>query len=611
MCGISGLISFSRLGNGNDIVHRMNERIIHRGPDAEGLYEYKNVFLGHRRLSIIDLSDAANQPMHKHEYTLVYNGEIYNYIELKAELESVGYIFETNSDSEVILSAYHYFGEDCVRKFNGMWAFLLLDKTQNTVLASRDQFGIKPLYYHVNDSLMAFASEIKQFLELPHFKPSLNTKVAAAFLINGALNQQQETFFDTVLELKPGQNLVIDLNTNKFEFRHWYSFRSCIKPDASLSYSDAVSHFHSIFEDAVKIRMRSDVKVGSCLSGGIDSSAIVCQVKDLGEQLETVTSCYKDRKFDEQQFSNVVSAATGFKSNKIYGDKLEIDKIAILKKMVYHQDQPIATGSHFSEYNVFSEARKQGFIVMLDGQGSDEYLGGYPEFKTIAFKFLLKNLKLKALWKFITDESQVMAVTPFSIIKREFKSLFFYPSIQMLKSIFGKENSEYATDLKNELKQKKSNSRNFQELSVLELEQTSIPYQLHSEDRNSMLFSIESRLPFLDHRLVEFCLSLPQEYKLREGYSKKILRDSVASLPKEIKERKDKMGFVSPDEAWVKENAEFMLEKFKLALSKYQFISTTFIEQFNQFLIGKRAYESKYFRAMSLVVFCEEYDFQF
>lgn len=608
MCGISGLISFSQLGNGNDIVHRMNERIIHRGPDAEGLYEYKNVFLGHRRLSIIDLSDAANQPMHKHDYTLVFNGEIYNYIELKAELESVGYLFETNSDSEVILSAYHYFGDDCVRKFNGMWAFLLLDKTQNTVLVSRDQFGIKPLYYHVNDSLMAFASEIKQFLELPQFKPSLNTKVAAAFLINGSLNQQQETFFDSILELKPGQNLVIDLNTNKFEFRHWYSFKSFLKSDASMSYSDAVSQFSSIFEDAVKIRMRSDVNVGSCLSGGIDSSAIVCQVKDLGEQLETVTSCYTDRKFDEQQFSDVVSAATSFKSNKIYGDSLEIDKIAIHKKMVYHQDQPIATGSHFSEYNVFSESRKIGFIVMLDGQGSDEYLGGYPEFKTIAFKFLLKNLKLKALWKFITDESQLMAVSPLSIIKREFKSLFYYPSIQKLKSILGKENSEFAAELKNQFKQKKSNTRNFQELSVLELEQTSIPYQLHSEDRNSMLFSIESRLPFLDHRLVEFCLSLPQEYKLREGYSKKILRDAVTSLPKEIKERKDKMGFVSPDEAWVRENAEFMLEKFKLALSKYQFITITFIEQFNQFLMGKRAYESKYFRAMSLVVFCEEFD---
>ena len=610
MCGISGLISFSNLENSLDIVHQMNERVVHRGPDAEGLFAFENVFLGHRRLSIIDLSQAANQPMHKHDYTLVFNGEIYNYIELRTELISEGYIFETNSDSEVILSAYHHYGSDCVKKFNGMWAFLILDKSNNKVFASRDQFGIKPLYYFANNELIAFASEIKQFLELPNFEVRLNKKIAAFFLINGALNQQEETFFESVLELKPGCNLFVSIQNAKLEFQQWYSFQSFLNNGTSLSYNDAVTHFNELFENAVKIRMRSDVRVGSCLSGGIDSSAIVCKVKELNEKLETVTSCFSDRKFDEQKFSDIVSETTGFKSNKIFGDNQAIDRLAILKKMIYHQDQPIATGSHFSEFNVFSEASKHGFIVMLDGQGSDEYLGGYPEFKTIYFKFLLMNLKFKCLKKYVNYEVSLTNVSFRQIVKREFKSLFYFPLIQKLKHLLKREFQEYPPEISSLLVKKETNPKNFHQLSVLELEQISIPYQLHSEDRNSMFFSIESRLPFLDYRLVEFCLSLPDEYKLREGYSKKILRDAISSLPKEIKERKDKMGFVSPDEVWVKENAAFFLEKFNQAFKKYNFINASFIDQFNKFMKGQRAYETKYFRAMSLVVFCEEFELE-
>lgn len=605
MCGISGIVSFTNLDNGLEIVHKMNERIIHRGPDAEGIFEQGNVYLGHRRLSIIDLSIAANQPMHKHGYTLVFNGEIYNYIELREELIILGYSFETNSDSEVILSAYHYFGADCTKKFNGMWSFLLLDPCKDELFVSRDQFGIKPLYYFQTKELISFASEIKQFLEIPDFVPKLNKKVSASFLIDGALNQTQDTFFEKVYELKPGMNILIHTKSNQIKFSNWYSFRS--KTDINLTYLEAVEKFKVLFEDAIKIRMRSDVRVGSCLSGGIDSSAIVCKVRELNESLETVTSCYSDNKFDEQKFSDIVTQSTGFKAHKVYGDLGTINRIEILRKIVYHQDQPIATGSHFSEYNVFSEANKQGFIVMLDGQGSDEYLGGYPEFKSIYLLSLLKKLRLKALMNFILTESELSKISVTQIIKREFKTIFYYPIIQIFNRIFNRENKEFAlgyTCLLND----NTVPRNFTELSILELEQTSIPYQLHSEDRNSMLFSIESRLPFLDYRLVEFCLSLPEYYKLRDGYSKKILRDAVTSLPVEIKERKDKMGFVSPDEVWVKENLKFFIEKFNLALTEYNFITETFMDQFHLFITGKRPYEAKYFRVLSLVVFCEEFN---
>jgi asparagine synthase (glutamine-hydrolysing) len=608
MCGISGLVSFSNLENGLDVIHQMNERIVHRGPDAEGLFQNKNVFLGHRRLSIIDLTKAANQPMHKHGYSLVFNGEIYNYIELREDLKSKGYHFETNSDSEVILSAYHCFGTACVEQFNGMWAFLLSDPDKDELFVSRDQFGIKPLYYFQSKELIAFGSEIKQFLDVPNFLPKLNKKVAASFLMNGVLNQQQETFFESVLELKPGTNLLVNSKTFELNFVKWYNFKAKTSTQYNSNYNQAVKDFNKIFEDAVRIRMRSDVRVGSCLSGGIDSSAIVCKVNELNETIETVTSCYSDRKYDEQQFSDIVTKSTGFKAHKIYGDNAALNKIDILKKMVYHQDQPIATGSHFSEYNVFSEAQKNGFVVMLDGQGSDEYLGGYPEFKTIYFKTLIQKLQLKSSFNFISIESKLTNFSRIYILKRELKSILYYPLIQRAKKILKKEFSEYSAEYISKRSGIKTKPKNFKELSIQELEQTSIPYQLHSEDRNSMIFSIESRLPFLDYRLVEFCLSLPEDFKLREGYSKKILRDSVNSLPVEIKERKDKMGFVSPDETWVRENALFFQEKFYTAKQKFNFITEIFVEQFKLFLDGKRSYESKYFRVMSLVVFCEEFD---
>jgi asparagine synthase (glutamine-hydrolysing) len=403
-------------------------------------------------------------------------------------------------------------------------------------------------------------------------------------------------------------NLLVQTKSAQLNFSTWYSFNSKADLTSDLTYGDSVEKFNELFEEAVKIRMRSDVRVGSCLSGGIDSSAIVCKVNELNESLETVTSCYSDNKYDEQKFSDLVTKTTGFKAHKIYGDSGIINRIEILKKMVYHQDQPIATGSHFSEYNVFSEARKQGFIVMLDGQGSDEYLGGYPEFKSIRFVSLLKHLRLKALKNFIKAEAELAKISAIQITKREFKSLFYYPLIKTFKRLLNKENKEFSTEFTSLINNKKIVPRNFNELSILELEQTSIPYQLHSEDRNSMLFSIESRLPFLDYRLVEFCLSLPEHYKLRDGYPKKILRDAVTSLPIEIKERKDKMGFVSPDETWIRENSSFFIEKMNIAREKYNFITDSFLHQFNLFLNGERGYEAKYFRVISLVVFCEEFD---
>jgi asparagine synthase (glutamine-hydrolysing) len=352
--------------------------------------------------------------------------------------------------------------------------------------------------------------------------------------------------------------------------------------------------------------MRSDVKVGSCLSGGIDSSSIVCSIQAQGESVETVTSCYSDKRYDEQNYSDIVTQNTNFTAHKIYGDH-SINRLEVLRKMIYHQDQPVATGSHFSEYNVFSEAHNQKLIVMLDGQGSDEYLGGYPEFKTALFSSLLNGFKWISLHRLVKQEANLHQKSKLEIYLRELKSLFYYPFIEGVKSLLGKNNSEYPKSLVLLKGSTNKSPKNFRELSIFELEKTSLPYQLHSEDRNSMLFSIESRLPFLDYRLVEFCLSLPDHFKYREGYTKKILRDAIANLPKEIKERKDKMGFVSPDESWVKENANFFLEQMKTAMTEYKFITKEFINQFNLFLAGKRSYEAKYFRVVSLVIFCEEF----
>lgn len=608
MCGISGIISKDDKINNNLVIKKMTDLIEHRGPDDSGYYTSDNVFFGHRRLSIIDLSDHGHQPMfyNNNEFVLTYNGEIYNYLELRDELKEKGYIFETDSDSEVILASYAYWGQDCVNHFNGMWAFAIHDKKKNLILMSRDRFGIKPFYYMDINSGFYFGSEIKQFTILKNNELKLNTKIALRFLVYGELNTTDETFIDNVFELKGGYKAIYDLKKKTLKKEKWYDINN-IEEQANITQEDAEKKFSKYFKDSVQLRLRSDVKLGALLSGGLDSSAIVSIVDEIigDSRFDTISSCFHDKKYDEQEYIDEVIKEKNITPHKIFPNLSDLFSIDMLDKIVWYQDQPISSSSHFAEYLVFESAKENKLKVVLDGQGSDEILGGYHEF------FPVYLFELLTKYKFITFLNEMKFINKIhgygykEIIKKLFLYIVPNSSEVLIRKFFKKsllppwilQNDENIQYLQNN----KLSTSNLIKYSIHQLLVRSVPYQLHSEDRNSMVHSVESRLPFLDYKLVEFIISLPSEFKIFNGTTKFILRESLQNvLPTKIKNRQNKMGFVTPEETWMKENSD-LVKRELISASEYTngMIQKNIIDDFEKMLSGEKKFSRHYFRIIS------------
>lgn len=598
------------------MIQAMNDKVIHRGPDDEGFYLKENFALAHRRLSILDLSKAGHQPMERGGFCITYNGEVYNYIELKQELQSLGHQFSSGTDTEVILAAYKQWGTESFGRFNGMWAFAIFDAEKNRIILSRDHFGIKPLYYWRNKDYFCSFSEIKQLTAFDFFTPVLNKGAAVNFLTNGWLNYSSETFFDGVNQVLPGHYLEYDLSRNNWKMVRWYDLEKKAKK-INQSFDEASEKFRELLVDSIRIRMRSDVNVGSCLSGGLDSSSIVSLVhsnKLANESFKTITSCYTDKKFDEQKYSDVITAKTKFESLKVFPQLNELNSAGHLDKIIYHQDQPIPNCSHYSEFKVFQEASDNSLIVMLDGQGSDEFLCGYTRFKQVMVSDLLYKGKFGKALRSLKLNADANAST----LKRQLKiflgTTYYAPWVNKIKSLLGLHKHRYLSAEWNSLANKTSKfwfSPTIRRQSLNEVQFTSIPYQLHSEDRNSMLFSIESRLPFLDPRLVEFGIGLPPEYKYNSGITKFILRESVRELPDEIRNRKDKMGFVAPEEQWIKDNALTVRTAIEELVTGYNVFTVALLQDFDKFLKTGSDYQPVFFRAFSFLRFCKIFNVRF
>jgi len=615
MCGISLLINKNSQAVDGAIIKKMNDKVIHRGPDDEGYYHGGAFSFGHRRLSIIDTSTAGHQPMQKNGDCIVYNGMLYNYIELRDELMQAGFVFDSGTDTEVILASYQHWGVDAFRKFNGMWAFGIYDHSAQTIVLCRDHFGIKPLYYTASANWFAAASEIKQFTVIPGFKAVLNTGVALDFITKGWLNHTNETFFSGVQVLGAGHYLKYNLQTHQSVITRWYSLEESVMTITD-DFQKATATVRNLFNSSVQLRMRSDVKLGSCLSGGIDSSSIVCTVRrqeTANNYFATFTSCYQDKKYDEQEFSDIVTTATGFRSVKVFPDLEQLFTAGHLDTMLYQQDQPFATASHYSEFNVFKAAGANHMKVMLDGQGADEYLCGYPEFFTAYICELLSDGHLKKAGVAIRLKGENEAgMLP--AIKELLKVIMFYPFIKFMKRISGKPLYPWLSNKgRVGLKDRQSSiiAAGIRELSIRQVACSSIPYQLHSEDRNSMFFSIESRLPFLDHRLVEYTIGLPSHFKISNGYSKFVLRKALPELPESVRWRKNKLGFAAPDMEWVLQNHAMIRKELRLAIKETPFFSAALTDRFDQFVNGKLGYEPIYFSAMALNRFCKIFNMQY
>jgi asparagine synthase (glutamine-hydrolysing) len=577
MCGISGIINKNTRTVLESDLKKITGIINHRGPDDEGFYIHENVGFGHRRLSILDLSSDGHQPMHfQNKYVITYNGEI------KEELVKQGYQFRSKTDTEVILAAYNHWGTDCTHHFNGMWAFAIHDKEKNIVFCSRDRFGVKPFYYASIGDCFAFGSEIKQFTTLPKWNAQLNFPRALDFLMYGIFNHTEETLFDGVLQLKGGHNLVYHLQTNVYQTKQWYDITSKIKTYKG-NFEEAKSQFLHLFQDAVKLRLRSDVKVGSCLSGGLDSSAIVTIVNKILRETgkhdiqETVSACFDIKKYDEQEYIDEVVDQTHVKAHKVFPKYEQL--FDTLDKITWHQDSPIGSSSIFAQYHVFDTTAKQGIKVMLDGQGADETLAGYDGFYYSYYYSLLHQLKLGTLMNEVISVKRYSRFSMPSFIYKTFTSFLPDPIHKLLKqklNTFRDTGIKYKPFSVGNGKQDMIINQvldfsTLQKLSLNQVYEHSLPMLLHNADRMSMAHSIESRLPFLDYRLVEYILSLQDCYKINRGKTKYILREALKHiLPHKIVTRFDKMGFVTPEAYWMKNhNQEFYarLEESSTVLS--------------------------------------------
>lgn len=612
MCGISVVVSNKNSIIDETLLKSMNDKIIHRGPDDEGIFLGKTFGLGFRRLSILDLSPLGHQPMEfEDKYVIVHNGEIYNYLEIKIKLAKQGYSFKSTTDTEVILAGYDYWGEQCVKYFNGMWAFVIYDKKKNILFGSRDRYGIKPFNYTNLNSYFLIGSEIKQFTVFEEFRPKLNLQNALSFLTQSRLCINNDTFFQDVKVLPPGSNIIYNLGDHTFKILKYYD-QSLIKVNNKIVYEDAVEEFSRLFANAVSIRLRSDVKIGSCLSGGLDSSSIITVAKGISSAnftANTVSSCYHDPRFDEQEYIDEVTKHTGYNAIKVFPDLNDLLEKNLLEVINYHQDQPIAGASHFSEYSVFKTAKRNDLTVMLDGQGSDEFLAGYLPFQVYNFS-LLKDLRIYKLlkelyfqYKYHYKLNQIISYN-YSFLK----SRFIHSSITYQQPDWLKEDLLNVLDVGNSQLIKMFNSYN--ELSLYQIQISSIPYQLHSEDRNSMMHSIESRLPFLDFDLTDFVFSLPDQFKIRNGRTKAILRDALKeSLPQKITNRHSKMGFVAPDEIFIRNNSVRIRKILQNAIeSSNGLLKLILLSEFDQMINGITRYDQLFFRIISFYLWQKSFN---
>ena len=595
MCGILAVFAKAVESVGVNNIIEASSLIRHRGPDDEGYLvcdpdgrvelfggvdspDYGNlpldylpksntpakdkghdVLMAHRRLSIIDLSLAGHQPMSYGEgrYWIIYNGEIYNYIEVREELLALGCQFRSKSDTEVILAAYSTWGEDCVRKFNGMWAFVIVDIKEKKAFISRDRFGVKPLYYWRSErGFIALSSEIKAFTRLPGWNPLLNCQRAYDFLVWDLMDHSDETLFKGVLQVPPGHNMTLLIDDLGLKKEAYFD----ISDDEGVTQLEgSAERFRSLFTDSVRLRMRSDVQVGSCLSGGLDSSSIVATAdalvkeKDPSEGIVVFTSCSDRPEFDECKYADELINSRHLSSFKVTPNAAGL--LADLENIVWHQDEPFRTTSIFAQWCVFRKAAQSGIKVMLDGQGADEYLAGYEGF---IYPRLIRLVRERDLGKLLEELKGLKANQGISMGDILAKTMRGMLNVQNRASSLI-DPARFDIDTKYPVGEGMVRTSDLRRFSYGQLKYTSLPRLLHWEDRNSMAWSVESRVPFLDYRLVQFVVGLPDDAKIRNGIQKVILRDAMRGvLPVKIVDRTDKMGFITPEKYWLTEEVDVM-----------------------------------------------------
>jgi len=550
MCGIVGKINFNNKEVKAETIIKMMDKIKHRGPDDNGHFIDNGVGLGFVRLSILDLSSAGHQPMMSddNKLVLIYNGEIYNYIELREELKSKGYIFKSNTDTEVLLKSYEEWGEACLNKFNGMWAFVIYNKETKEIFGARDRFGIKPFYYYQDKETFIFASEIKAICAVLESTLSVNDQAVFDYLSFNRTDYNNKTFYNEIHKVQHGYSFSFSAD-KEFKLKKWYDLKSncnkdSIDPDA----------YRKLFTSAIKLRMRSDVPVGVCLSGGLDSSSIVSVIsKTLNiKNIKSFSAVYKKgQRGDESEF---IDEMKPYLNNMNYTTPTAMTLYNDIEDMINTLDEPVPTTSIYAQYSVMKLAKEHA-VVTIDGQGADEQLAGYHYFYGFYFKELLTKASLRKLsfemFHYMKKHKSLLGVKTllFFLLPKKLKIKLRVKQASYIQYDFYKNhstNSVIAGDLYVAKTLKESLLNHFE---------YKLEHLLKWSDLNSMRFSIESRVPFLDYRLVEQTLSLQNDSYIKKGLTKYILRESMKSiLPEKIRMRYDKLGFATPEDEWFRED---------------------------------------------------------
>jgi asparagine synthase (glutamine-hydrolysing) len=640
MCGIAGIVQLDRSGIDAQIFKNLSDSLYTRGPDDFGFLgwagtstvkvsrnpdDLENPWIGlvHRRLSILDLSESGWQPMVTPDgrYAIVFNGEIYNYLELQVELKALGYTFHSHSDTEVLLTAYAHWGIEALNRLVGMFAFAVLDIQKRSIFLARDFFGIKPLYYTRWRNGFAFASEIKALLQIPDINRQVNHQSLYDYLRFGFTDRGEETLLANIHQLPAAHYLKISLDSPS-EFQPVRYWQVNLNHRLEVSFEEAARQLQEIFLNNIRMHLRSDVPVGAALSGGIDSSSIVMAMRHLEPDLELHTFSYtaSDPKINEEQWIDIIAQKSKSISHKVKATSEQL--VQDLNHLIYAQDQPFGGTSIYAQHRVFQLARETGIKVMLDGQGADEILGGYRFYLTGRLVSLIRNGRWDRAIQFLQQASKL----PNAELPRLAAitgGLMLPQSLQgSARKLIGEEFSpawlndawfiERGTKLSYFLG---GHSKEVLKDQLHESINNTLPALLRYEDRNSMAFSIESRVPFLTPSLVNFLFSLPEEYIISpDCTSKAIFRQAMRGIvPDTILDRRDKIGFSTPELSWLTTLSPWVegVLNSEIAANIPPLNIEMAKKEWQDILAGRKNFNFKIWRWINLIQWSGQYEIEF
>lgn len=640
MCGIAGMLACRPDPDALRRIPAAATALRHRGPDGGGFLRFEDgralispewpaeagapqaVFV-HRRLSILDLSDASAQPMLSADgrFALTFNGEIYNYVELKRELEQLGHEFRSTGDTEVLLAAYAQWGNAAFGRFTGMFAFALLDLQRRRVVLCRDQFGIKPLYYTRSRGELFFASELHALLTLAPQECGVDIEPLYRYLRYGITDEGDCTLFAHIRQLPAGHFAEIDLDGDLAVAPQPY-WQPSATPQR-ITFADATTELRRLFLESVRLHLRSDVPVGSALSGGIDSSAIVAAMRAAEPDLEINTFSYiaSGSEFDEERWVDLAAQSVGARSHKIYPEPEAMAQE--LRDLSAAQGEPFRSTSIYAQYRVFREARAAGVKVLLDGQGADELLGGYRSYLGIRLASLIREGRLVKAAAFLKRASAQPGASASYMLQKAAEYLLPHEVQGPLRKLARKElmppwlNEGWFRNggVAGSAVARERGSSIFKDELLREVRRTSLPSLLRYEDRNSMAYSLESRVPFLTPKIADFVLSLPDEYIIGEdGTTKRVFREAMRGLvPDAILDRRDKIGFATPEEQWLRRLDGWV--RALLESDAAQAIPALDLAQtkglWDDTLAGRRGFDAAIWRALNVIHWTQQFDVRY